>query len=241
MPFAQRSARTTVTASVHPLDVRHPPGAKNQVGTEVADQVVYVNTAVDSDNQPLDGTNTYILHFEPGQTPPVAGMWNIAMYDGSMLFTVNEIDRFSIGSTTDGLTDNPDGSLTIYLQHARPPQDLLCNWLPAGSFNLPHAVLHPPGSSVGQDLQAPRRASATNARVNNDLIAPEAGRDRVNRLSGFPWSSSVRRPCAPPDEIDGGGDGGTMCDFGSGSRNHAISTTECAGAEVLWRMPYRCG
>ncbi|MGY4652550.1 DUF1254 domain-containing protein [Mycobacterium sp. URHB0021] len=111
---------------------------KNQVGTEVADQVVYVNTAVDSDNQPLDGTNTYILHFEPGQTPPVAGMWNIAMYDGSMLFTANEIDRFSIGSTTDSLTENPDGSLTIYLQHARPPQDLLCNWLPApaGSFNL---------------------------------------------------------------------------------------------------------
>ena len=62
---------------MHPFDVRHPPGAKNQVGTEVADQVVYVNTAVDSDNQPLDGTNTYILHFEPGQTPPVAGMWNI--------------------------------------------------------------------------------------------------------------------------------------------------------------------
>lgn len=28
---------------------------ENQVGTEVADQVVYVNTAVDADDQPLDG------------------------------------------------------------------------------------------------------------------------------------------------------------------------------------------
>ena len=77
---------------------------KNQVGTKVADQVVYLNTAVDSDGQPLDGANAYVLHFEPGQTPPVAGMWNIARYDDSMLFTANEFDRFSIGSTTDGLT-----------------------------------------------------------------------------------------------------------------------------------------
>ncbi len=90
---------------------------KNQVGTEVADQVVYVNTNVDADNQPLNGANTYVLHFPAAQTPPVAGMWNIAMYDDSMLFTANEIDRFSIGSTTDGVTSNPDESLTVYIQH----------------------------------------------------------------------------------------------------------------------------
>ena len=111
---------------------------KNQVGTEVADQVIYVNTAVDSDDEPLNGTNTYVLHFEPGERPPVAGMWNIAMYDESMLFIANEIERFSIGSTTDGLAENPDGSLTIYLQHGKPHDDQLSNWLPApaGSFNL---------------------------------------------------------------------------------------------------------
>ena len=111
---------------------------KNQVGTEVADQVVYVNTAVDSDDERLHGTHTYVLYFEPGQTPPVAGMWNIAMYDESMLFIANEIERFSIGSTTDGLAHNPDGSLTIYLQHGKPHDDQLSNWLPApaGSFNL---------------------------------------------------------------------------------------------------------
>jgi hypothetical protein len=55
---------------------------KNQVGTELADQVVYVNTRVDADDQPLNGANEYVLRFEPGQTPPVAGMWNMAMYDG---------------------------------------------------------------------------------------------------------------------------------------------------------------
>jgi hypothetical protein len=78
------------------------------------------------------------LHFEPGQTPPVAGMWNIAMYDDSMLFIANEIDRLSIGSTTDGLAKNPDGCLTIYLQQTKPHKDQSSNWLPApvGTFNL---------------------------------------------------------------------------------------------------------
>jgi hypothetical protein len=111
---------------------------KNQVGTEVADQVVYVNTAVDADNQPLNGANDYVLHFESGQTPPVAGMWNLAMYDDSMLFIPNDIGRFSIGSTTDGFITNADGSLTIYLQHSKPGEDHAANWLPAptGSFNL---------------------------------------------------------------------------------------------------------
>jgi hypothetical protein len=54
------------------------------------------------------------------------------------LFTPNDIDRFSIGSTTDGLVTNPDGSLDIYIQHARPDDDHVANWLPAPaeSFNL---------------------------------------------------------------------------------------------------------
>jgi hypothetical protein len=34
--------------------------------------------------QTLDSASDYVVYFEPGQTPPVAGMWNIAMYDDSM-------------------------------------------------------------------------------------------------------------------------------------------------------------
>jgi hypothetical protein len=130
---------------------------KNQVGTEVADQVVYVNTAIDSDDQPLVGTNTYVLHFEPGQTPPVAGMWNVAMYDESMLFVANEIERFSIGSTTDGLAQNHDGSLTIYPQHSKPHDDQLSNWLPApaGSFNLTMRYYTPLAAVLDKSYKLP--------------------------------------------------------------------------------------
>ena len=99
---------------------------------------MYVNTRVDADGHPLDATHDYVLHFEPGRTPPVAGMWNMAMYDDGMFFIPNDIDRFSIGSTTDGLSANPDGSLTIDIQHAPPPEERAANWLPApnGSFDL---------------------------------------------------------------------------------------------------------
>jgi hypothetical protein len=87
-------------------------------------------------------------------------MWNIAMYDDSMLFVANEIDRFSIGSTTDGLAKNPDGSLTIYPQHTKPHQRSVKQVATCAGRDLqPHdAVLHPVGSGFGQDLQAPRRA-----------------------------------------------------------------------------------
>jgi hypothetical protein len=68
------------------------------------------------------------LLFPARQTPPVSAFWNLATHGHS-----------SIGSTTDGLTTNPDGSLTLYLQHDRPADDTAAaNWLPAPdtSFNL---------------------------------------------------------------------------------------------------------
>ena len=139
-----------------------PPNVKNQVGTELAEQVVYVNCRVDADGEPLDGANRYVLHFEAGQTPPVAGMWNLAMYDDDMFFVHNEIDRFTIGSTTDDLTTNEDGSLTIYIQRTRPEgANAAANWLPAptGSFNLTMRYYSPlsPVLDKTYKLPAPRR------------------------------------------------------------------------------------
>jgi hypothetical protein len=54
---------------------------------------------------------------------------------------VNDFKRYSIGSTTDGLKKDPDGSLTIVIQKDRPSET--SNWLPApaGSFNLTMRLL----------------------------------------------------------------------------------------------------
>ena len=48
----------------------------------------------------------------------------------------NDFKRYSIGSTTDGLKTDPDGSITILIQNERPKDT--SNWLPASKepFNL---------------------------------------------------------------------------------------------------------
>ena len=110
--------------------------AKNELGAQLSDQVLYPNTSVDAKGEPLTGKRRYVLHFDADQLPPVSVFWNMAMYAADMLFVENEFRRYSIGSTTDGLSKNPDGSLTIVIQKDRPSDT--SNWLPApaGNFNL---------------------------------------------------------------------------------------------------------
>ena len=112
--------------------------SKYELGAQLSDQVIYPNTGVDDHDKPLDGSNHYVLHFEKGNQPAVTVFWNLAMYAPDMLFIENEINRCSIGSTTDGLKTNDDGSLTLYLQKDKPTPDKTSNWLPApaGPFNV---------------------------------------------------------------------------------------------------------
>ena len=119
----------------------HDPGlraalAKYEVGAQLSDQVIYPNTSVDDKGEQLTGAHKYVLHFAADQLPPVSVFWNMAMYGSDMLFIENDFGRYSIGSTTDGVKKNTDGSLTIVIQKDRPADT--SNWLPApaGNFNL---------------------------------------------------------------------------------------------------------
>jgi hypothetical protein len=109
---------------------------KYELGAQLSDQVLYPNTAVDDKGEPLTGERKYVLHFDAGNLPPVSVFWNMAMYGSDMLFVENDFGRYSIGSTTDGLKPDADGSLTILIQKDRPAD--MSNWLPApsGPFNL---------------------------------------------------------------------------------------------------------
>jgi hypothetical protein len=109
---------------------------KYELGAQLSDQVLYPNTAVDDKGEGLTGERKYVLRFDAGKLPPVSVFWNMAMYGSDMLFVENEFDRYSIGSTTDGLKPDADGSLTILIQKDRPADT--SNWLPApsGPFNL---------------------------------------------------------------------------------------------------------
>jgi hypothetical protein len=108
------------------------------LGANVAQEALYPATFTDSKGKPLTGANNYTIHFNSGQTPPVGAFWSITMYNNKSLFVDNPINRYSIGKYTEGLKNNTDGSLDIYIQHDNPGKDKESNWLPAdkGSFNM---------------------------------------------------------------------------------------------------------
>ncbi|MFD4693255.1 DUF1214 domain-containing protein [Streptomyces sp. NPDC058463] len=86
---------------------------------------------------PLDGANSYVLHFDAGKTPPIDGFWSLTMMNERQLFADNRLNRYAIGDRS-GMRTNPYGSLDIYVQHDSPGADRESNWLPApaGSFNV---------------------------------------------------------------------------------------------------------
>ena len=90
-----------------------------------------------SEGRPLDGSHNYTLTFAKGQLPPVDGFWSLTMYqvDRGWWFVDNPLNRFTL-SQRDALRYNPDGSLTLYLQHDTPGKEREANWLPApkGAF-----------------------------------------------------------------------------------------------------------
>lgn len=121
--------------------------ARGVTGAEIASEVIYPNTTVDSAGEQLNGAHKYKLHFPAGQLPPVTVFWNLNMFGEDMFFVENPFKRYSIGSTTDGIKKNADGSLSILIQNERPADT--SNWLPApkGNFNLT-LRFYGPGPSV---------------------------------------------------------------------------------------------
>jgi hypothetical protein len=112
--------------------------ATHLLGANVPEQILYPNVTVDDQNRPLSGENAYVLRFDKGEIPPVSVFWNLSMYDDKEFFIENDFGRYSIGSTTDGLKTDADGSITLHIQHDDPGAAKQSNWLPApaGSFNL---------------------------------------------------------------------------------------------------------
>jgi hypothetical protein len=82
---------------------------------------------VDSRKQPLDGSKTYKVHLPAN--PPAKDFWALTLYDNqtrSMLQTGQALP--TIGSQTEGLRKNPDGSFDIYFG-PKPPKGFENNWL----------------------------------------------------------------------------------------------------------------
>jgi hypothetical protein len=100
-------------------------------------EAFYPVAYIDKEGEVLNGkTGKYEIHFSKDEIPPAKYFWSITMYDKSADGTggyliKNPIDRFLINSTSEGLTYDKDGGLTIYIQNQKPEKLKESNWLPA--------------------------------------------------------------------------------------------------------------
>ncbi|MGL6043266.1 MAG: DUF1254 domain-containing protein, partial [Sandaracinobacteroides sp.] len=109
-------------------------------------EAVYWMAVLDADGAGLDGGQRYRLTI-PADVPADA-FWSLSLYerlpDGRLFFVANPLQRFTIGNRTQGLTRNPDGSLTLLIQAIEPEGE--ANWLPApqsGPFALAFRAYRP--------------------------------------------------------------------------------------------------
>jgi len=97
-------------------------------------EAMYWWTNSDGAGHALSGGHNYAMHFPAGGLPPNQAFWSITMVDDRNHFVANPINRYSVSDRT-GLTQNPDGSVDIYIQNEAPAGHE-SNWLPAPASNF---------------------------------------------------------------------------------------------------------
>lgn len=86
------------------------------LGGQGEHEAMYPIRFTDSKNQPLTGNNQYEVKL--ASAPQVNAFWSLTMYDASDKMLVdNEINRYKVGTDTQGLKVASDGSITIPISH----------------------------------------------------------------------------------------------------------------------------
>jgi hypothetical protein len=110
-------------------------GAIYGIDGNSAEEAIYLTYLQDSENQPLnEGKFRYKMRLPAGSKPlPANAFWSVTMYDGATLLLVaNPINRYLINAPIlPSLKRDPDGGLTLYIQHDSPGKYEESNWLPA--------------------------------------------------------------------------------------------------------------
>ena len=99
------------------------------LGANRPQDAIYPIGEVDADGKPFDAANRYVMHFPPGQLPPVDGFWSLTMYDDQYFFVPNKLNRYTL-SARNALKRNADGSVDLFLQANDPGAAKEANWLP---------------------------------------------------------------------------------------------------------------
>jgi hypothetical protein len=120
-------------------------------------EATYLMASQDLNQQPLDGSNHYQIHFSKDQLPKTGAFWSISLYDDEGNLSANRIGRYSIGDRTEGIYYAEDGSLSIDIGHSPPQKDQFNNWLPApeGKFGLILRAYLPHQDIIEQNWEPP--------------------------------------------------------------------------------------
>ncbi|WP_454710723.1 DUF1254 domain-containing protein [Cupriavidus nantongensis] len=93
-------------------------------------EAMYPLRYTDSEGKPLSGANRYVVKLD--SAPPVDAFWSLTMYNADdKMLVPNELNRYKVGSDTQGLKVASDGSITIPIQANKPEGENAANWLPA--------------------------------------------------------------------------------------------------------------
>jgi hypothetical protein len=124
------------------------------------EEAVYPVYFVDATGQQPDGSkHRYTLRFAPNESPPVNAFWSLTLYElPSSLLSANPLNRYLINSPMlPDLKRDPDGGVTMYIQHESPGTDTEPNWLPApsGPFWLALRLYWPKTDALDRTWKAP--------------------------------------------------------------------------------------
>ncbi len=142
---------------------RASPQAYSGILEHWVEQSTKLRTFVDAEGEDLSGQHHYVLRFSQGEIPQAQAFWSITLYDERFNMVDNPILRYGIGSLTQGLKFDEDGSLAIWLQPDPPSTELQTNWLPTprGKFNL-FLRTYMPGPTLMDQSYAPPPVRKTN-------------------------------------------------------------------------------
>lgn len=153
---------------------RYPPPTEGRAGDDfllrAADQslagivandpaeAVYLVNMDDEAGDKLSSDARYELTFSADSLPPVDAFWSLTMYKADMNLVPNVANRYSLGDRTPGLARDPEGGITIYIQHDSPGQDKESNWLPcpgSGTWFVILRMYQPHESVVNAEWRCP--------------------------------------------------------------------------------------